>query len=87
MTLRLNLDARQRVNLTKLLPDFDVHTVLAYKEGDKIILEPLAEIPARELWLYKNKEALEAVETGLKQIKEGKVVKRGSFAKYADDEI
>jgi hypothetical protein len=85
--IRLTLDARQRVSLAKLLPNYEVSSFKAYIEGDKIILEPMAEIPARELWLYKNPDALKAVQEGLKQSKEGKIVKRKSFAEHADDEI
>ncbi len=87
MAFTLNLDARHRVNLTKLLPDLNIHSVKAYVEGDRIILEPLVTIPARELWLYKNPEALEAVKIGLKEAGEGKIVDGGSFAQYVDDEI
>ena len=79
--LRLMMDARKRISLAKLLPNYDVSSFRAYTDGDKIILEPMAEIPARELWLYKNPEALKDVQEGLKQSKEGKVRKRGSFAK------
>lgn len=85
--LRLTLDARKRISLAKLLPDYEVCSFRAYTEGDKIILEPMAEIPARELWLYKNPQALKEVQEGLQQSKEGKVHKRGSFAKYAKDDI
>jgi hypothetical protein len=70
-----------------LLPDYEVCSFRAYTEGDKIILEPMAEIPARELWLYKNPQALKDVQEGLQQSKEGRVRKRGSFAKYAQDDI
>lgn len=85
--LRLTLDARKRVSLAKLLPTQEICSFRAYTEGDKIILEPMAEIPARELWLYKNPKALKDVKEGLQQSKEGKVRKRGSFAKYAKDDI
>jgi hypothetical protein len=54
--------------------------VKAYKEDDRIILEPMVEIPAREVWLYENKAALEKVKKGLSQ--KG-TIKRGSFAKYS----
>ncbi len=87
MELRLNLDARNRVNLTKLLPNLDIHTVRAYTEGNKIILEPLAEIPANELWLHQNPDALASLQRGIKQAKEGKLRTRSSFAEHAADEI
>lgn len=77
---KLTLDARKRVSLSKLLPDYEISSFKAYTDGNKIILEPMAEIPAKELWLYKNPEAL-------KEVKEGKTIKRGSFAKYAKDNI
>ena len=47
----------------------------------------MTEIPAHELWLYKNPQALKDVQEGLQQSKEGRVRKRGSFAKYAKDSI
>ena len=50
-------------------------------------LVPMAQIPARELWLYENPEAIDAVRTGLKQAREGKIVERASFARHADDDI
>ncbi len=33
----------------------------------RIILEPMAEIPAHELWVYKNPKVLQKVQEGLKQ--------------------
>lgn len=65
----------------------DVLYTKAYTEGDKIILEPMAEIPAHELWLYKTPQALEDVQEGLQQSKEGRVRKRGTFAAYAKDDV
>lgn len=65
--LRLTLDARKRISLAKLMPDYEVCSFKAYTEGDKIILEPMAEIPAHELWLHKNPKALKTVQEGLKK--------------------
>lgn len=76
--LRLTLDARKRVSLAKLLPDYDVSSFKAYTDGNKIILEPMAEIPAHELWLHRHPKALKTVQEGLK--KKGKHY-LGSFAK------
>lgn len=89
MELRLNLDSRKRVNLTKLLPDVEVHAVRAYTEGNKIILVPMAEVSAAELsWLEKNPKALEEVKEGLKQSKEGKISSVDiDFSRFADEEI
>jgi hypothetical protein len=84
---RLTLDARKRVNLSKLMPDFEVSSFKAHTEGNKIILEPMAEIPAEEVWFFNNPTALKQVQKGLQQSKEGKVRKRGSFAQYAEDDV
>jgi hypothetical protein len=78
--IKLSVDSRKRISLTKLLPTGKISSVKAYKEDDRIILEPMVEIPAREVWLYENKAALEKVKKGLLQ--KG-TTKRGSFAKYA----
>jgi hypothetical protein len=78
--IKLVVDSRKRISLTKLLPEGKISSVRAYREDDRIILEPMVEIPAREAWLFANKGALEKVRRGLSQ--KG-TVKRGSFAKYA----
>jgi hypothetical protein len=79
-TIKLTVDSKKRISLTKLLPTGRISSVKAYKEDDRIILEPMVEIPAREVWLYENKVASEKVKKGLSQ--KG-TIKRGSFAKYA----
>ena len=79
-TINLTVDSRNRISLTKLIPDRKISSVRAYRENDKIILEPMVEIPAREVWLYENEAALKKVKKGLSQ--KG-TVKRSSFAKYA----
>jgi hypothetical protein len=79
-TIKLTVDSKKRVSLTKLLSGGKISSVRAYKENDRIILEPMVEIPAREVWLYQNKAALEKVKKGLSQ--KG-TVKRGAFSKYA----
>ena len=81
-SMTLTLDSRKRITLGKILPDPRTSSVKAYIKDDKIILEPLVEIPARELWLYQNKKALHRVKQGLSQ--KGSV-SRGSFSKFAKD--
>ena len=77
--INLSVDSKKRISLTKLLSAENVSSVRAYVEDDKIILEPMVEIPVREAWLYQNKPALKKVRTGLSQ---RGTVKRESFAKY-----
>lgn len=84
---RLPIDSRRRVNLNKLLPEGNIHAVNAYKEGNKIILEPMVEIPAYESWLYENPKALKSIQKGIKEAKEGKLKERPSYAEFSDDEI
>jgi hypothetical protein len=79
-TINLTVDSRKRISLTKLLPEGKISSVKAYKQDDRIILEPMVEVPAREVWLYENKTALKKVKTGLSQ--KG-TIKRGSFGKFA----
>ena len=81
-TVNLSVDSRKRISLNKLLPDLPVSSVRAYLQDDKIILEPMVEIPAREAWLYQNEKALNKVRTGLS---EKGTINRGSFAKYAEE--
>ena len=79
--IELSVDSKKRISLTKLLPEGKISSVRAYKENDKIVLEPMIEIPAHEVWLYQNKDGLEKVKKGLSQ--KG-TIKRASFAKYAE---
>ena len=80
-TVKLPLDTRNRVCLTQFLPkDIDISSFNAHQEGDKIILEPLMEIPAA---------TIASVIRGIKDIKEGRVSKLDrDFSEFLnDDEI
>lgn len=82
----LRPDSKGRISLgvlTKGVSGFSVH-----RERDgKIILIPFIEIPAKESWLFENKSALGKVRKGLEQAKKGKLVDKGNFSQFADDEI
>lgn len=78
-TISLTVDSRKRICISKLLDELDISSVKAYKSDGKIILEPMVEISANEVWLYKNKEALAKVRKGLSQ---EATISRGSFSKY-----
>ena len=41
-------------------------------KGD-ILLKPVVEIPADEIWLYKDKKVLEEVLEGIKEAEQGKI--------------
>lgn len=81
--LTLTLDTKKRVSLTKLLHFKGISSVRAsVMENGDILLKPMASIPARELWLYQNQDAVESVRRGLSQ--KG-TIDRGSFAQYIDE--
>ncbi len=85
-SVTLRPDAKGRIALGKLargVSSFHAST----DERGRIILEPYAEIPASEKWLFENKPALAAVRKGLSQAAAGRVKSRGSFARFAKDEI
>lgn len=79
--VKLQLDTRNRVCLTQFLPkDFEISSFRAYQEGDKIILEPLIEIPAATMI---------SIKRGMEDIKEGRVSELDrDFSEFVnDDEI
>ena len=78
-------DSKGRITLGKLANGVSSFRVSVDKH-QRIVLEPYAEIPARERWLFKNKKALAAVREGLAQSARGEVYDLGSFAAYADDD-
>jgi len=80
--VNLSVDSRKRISLSKLLPDLPVSSVRAYLQDDKIVLEPMIEIPAREAWLNQNETALNQVKAGLTEKGD---ISRGSFAEYAEE--
>ena len=68
------IDDRNRLTLGDLFRGYK--RVRLYKnERGELLLQPTVEIPASELWLFQNREALKAVQTGLKDASEGKIVK------------
>lgn len=73
--VKVNLDSRNRIPLTRILGDCEARTFDLYWEKGKLILIPLVEIPEREAWIYKNKKALASLERGLKDAAQGKVKK------------
>lgn len=81
----LKPDNKGRIQLGKLAKDIVRFRVVAESDGS-IRLYPEVAVPVCEVWLYNNKEALNAVKTGINQVKEGKVKTRGSFSQYIDEE-
>ena len=68
------IDDRDRLILGKLLKGSK--RVRLYKnDRGELLLMPLVEIPASEIWLYQNKEALQSVQKGLEDASKGKISK------------
>jgi hypothetical protein len=81
----LRPDTKGRINLGKRTAGISGYK-LTDMGGGNLMLTAMTEIPARELWLYKNPEALAMVEEGLRQSARGETVRMGSFAQYANED-
>jgi hypothetical protein len=77
-------DAKKRLSLGEALREATAYNIYRNALG-QIILDPVKAVPASEIWLYENAEALASVKQGLRESAEGKSVNRGSFAKYAKE--
>jgi hypothetical protein len=77
-------DAKKRLSLGEALGDATAYNIYRNTLG-QIILDPVKAVPASEMWLYENAEALASVKRGLRESAEGKSVYRGSFAKHAKE--
>lgn len=83
----VHMDDKQRICLTRMLTKEereDLDSFRMYREGAKIILEPVVEVPAKDHWIYKDPKALASLMKGIKDAEEGKLHDLGSFAKYVD---
>jgi hypothetical protein len=79
------IDALGRINLGKEHAH-ETYSMIREKDGT-LILTPVAMIPKRELWLWKNKEALTAVREGLEQSARGEREYLGTFSQYSDEDV
>lgn len=70
----LRVDAKKRINLGKLAAAEVTSYDAEVKENGVIILHPKVEIPAEELWLWQNKEAMASVRQGLEDSAKGNLV-------------
>ena len=68
------MDERNRLTLGKLFKGYKRIRLFKNDRGE-VLLQPIVEIPASELWLYRNMEALHSVQRGLRDAAEGKITK------------
>ncbi len=78
-------DAKNRVVLPRALVGEGITYHIYSTNNGQIVLEPQVTIPASELWLFENKDALALVDRGMVESANGQVINRGSFAKYVKD--
>ncbi len=68
------VDDRRRVTLGALPQD--TRRVRIYKNArGELLLQPVIEIPASEVWLFQNKGALQAVQQGLEDADQGRITR------------
>jgi len=68
------MDERNRLTLGEIFKGYK--RIRLYKnERGEVLLQPVVEVPASELWLFQNKDALKSVQRGLKEASEGKITK------------
>ena len=77
-------DSKGRINLGNLSKGVSGFKVGVDKQ-QRIILDPLVEISAREQWLFNNPTLLRQVQKGIQDAAQGKVVER-DFSGYLNDE-
>lgn len=86
----VNMDDKHRVNLARVLSDkekkaFDTFRI--YRDDGKIVLEPVAHVPEKDHWIYKDPEALASLMQGIKDAEEGRLVKLDiDFSKFLDED-
>jgi hypothetical protein len=68
------MDERNRLTLGELFKGYKRIRLFKNDRGE-VLLQPIVEIPASELWLYRNKEAFTSVQRGLLDASEGKITK------------
>ncbi|MDD4858983.1 MAG: hypothetical protein PHR56_02105 [Dehalococcoidales bacterium] len=78
-------DTKRRVLLPKSVVKGDVTYHIYANSLGQIILDPQVTIPASEVWVFKHKEVLAAIDKGMAEAADGKAVKRGSFARHVKD--
>jgi hypothetical protein len=79
-------DAKRRVHLPKVLIREDVTYNVYTNSAGQIVLDPQITIPASEAWLFEDKTALASVDKGMADSVNGRIIDRGSFAKYTKNE-
>ena len=75
-------DTKKRVVLHSVQVREGVSYHMYTNKFGQIVLDPQVTIPASELWVFENKDVLAAIDKGMAESANGRLIKRGSFAKY-----
>ena len=68
------IDDRNRLTLGEFMKG-SKRVRLSRNERGELFLQPVVEVPASEVWLFQNKQAIESVKKGLKDAAEGRISK------------
>ena len=85
----ISMDNKQRISLTGVLSKeerINYSSFRIYRDEGRIVLEPVAIVPEKDHWIYRDKQALDSLMKGIKDAEEGRLQDLGSFAKYAKDD-
>ena len=86
---KVNMDAKQRICLGRVLSKEEreaYSSFRVYREGDRFILEPLIDIPAKSHWIYTHPNAMTSLQKGLEDIKAGRVSELDrDFSKFVEE--
>lgn len=66
-------DAKRRIVLPNLIVHKGITYNIYYNSSGQILLDPQVTIPASELWLFRNAEALASIKRGFVDAAEGRV--------------
>ena len=78
-------DNRGRLTLGAVAKEKNYRVMI--NELGQILLDPIVNIPEKELWLWKNQSALSSLKRGLEEAEASEAEDLGSFAEYAELDI
>ena len=81
---RITLGGKLMKTISRRVKKIDSYQVLVSKNGD-VLLRPAVSIPAREVWIYENPKVIDAIRTGLKDAKEGKITRVKNQEKFFEN--
>jgi len=84
-----SMDSKQRICINRALSKEERKIFSSFRisrEGAKIVLEPVAQVPEKDHWIYQDPQALKSLMKGIKDAEEGRIHDLGSFARYVTDD-